>query len=93
MEKLLNKKEIAEVLGVSIKAIDKWVCEHRIPYVKLSQKCVRFIPSQVRYYLNKLRIMPLNNVQESLKKASLKKASLKNAAAPSRQMSRPKPRR
>ncbi|TDW96417.1 helix-turn-helix transcriptional regulator [Dinghuibacter silviterrae] len=84
MEKLLNKKEIAEVLGVSVKAIDKWVCERRIPFIKLSQKCVRFVPSQMRMYLNKFRIKPVKPIPV---------LSRQKAKPPVRPMSRPKPRR
>ena len=58
MERLLNKREVAEAFGVTVKAIDKWVCEKKIPYLKLSKKCVRFIPSEIRAYINKLRIKP-----------------------------------
>lgn len=56
MEKLMNKKEVAETFGVTVKAIDKWVCEKKIPYIKLSRKCVRFAPSEVQSFLNKLRV-------------------------------------
>ncbi len=58
MERLLNKQEVAETFGVTVKAIDKWVCEKKIPYLKLSKKCVRFIPSEIRSYINKLRVKP-----------------------------------
>ena len=58
MEKLLNKQEVAETFGVTVKAIDKWVCEKKIPYLKLSQKCVRFIPSEIRSYINHHRVKP-----------------------------------
>jgi predicted DNA-binding transcriptional regulator AlpA len=64
VEKLLNKKEIAEALGVSVKAIDKWVCEQKIPYIKISQKCVRFVPEQIRAFLNKHRITPAGLILE-----------------------------
>jgi excisionase family DNA binding protein len=56
METLMDKKKVAEVFGVTVKAIDKWISEKRIPYVKLSGKCVRFIPSDIKAHLEKHRI-------------------------------------
>jgi excisionase family DNA binding protein len=58
MDKLLNKKEVASLLGVSVKAIDKWVGEQRIPFLRLSRKCIRFRPSEIQSYLNKLKVKP-----------------------------------
>ena len=42
MQKLMNKKEMAEILGVTVKTVDKWVSKNLIPYIKISNKCVRF---------------------------------------------------
>lgn len=53
MEKLLNKKQVADVLGVKVPAINKWMHEKKIPYVKISPKTVRFIPSEIRKYIAK----------------------------------------
>jgi excisionase family DNA binding protein len=58
MDKLLAKKEIAEVLGVTVKTIDKWVSEKRIPFVRITGKCVRFIPEDVRAYFQGQTIQP-----------------------------------
>jgi len=58
MDRLLNKKEVAAMMGVTVKAIDKWVCENSIPYIKISRKCVRFAPSDLNAYLNKHKIQP-----------------------------------
>ena len=38
----MNKKQAAEVLGVTVKTIDKWVAAKYMPYIKISGKCVRF---------------------------------------------------
>ena len=48
MEKLLKKKAVADAFGVTIKAGDKWVCAKKIPYIKISGKCVRFRPALFR---------------------------------------------
>jgi predicted DNA-binding transcriptional regulator AlpA len=58
MEKLLNKKDVAEAFGVTVKAIDKWVSERRIPYIKISAKCVRFRPSAIKKYLDRRTVKP-----------------------------------
>ena len=58
MEKLMNKQQVAEAFGLTVKAIDKWVCEKRIPFVKLSKKCVRFVPSDIQAFVDQLRMGP-----------------------------------
>lgn len=51
MEKLLNKKEVAAIFGVTVKAIDKWMAQKKIPYYPLSRKCVRFRASDLEPYI------------------------------------------
>ena len=58
MEKLMDKKDMAEALGVTVKTIDKWVSEKRIPYIRITGKCVRFIWSEVHAYFVKKEIQP-----------------------------------
>ncbi len=58
MEKLMDKKEMAAALGVTVKTIDKWVSEKRLPFVRLTGKCVRFISSEVLAYFVKIEIQP-----------------------------------
>lgn len=58
MEKLMNKKEVALTLGVSVKAIDKWLGEGRLPYIRLSRKCIRFNPSEIQSFLKNLKVRP-----------------------------------
>ena len=58
MERLLDKRALAEVLGVSVKTIDKWVSERRIPFVRITGKCVRFLPGAVLTYLEKSTVYP-----------------------------------
>lgn len=50
----MDKKQMAEILGVSIKTIDKWVCQRLIPYVKLNS-AVRFNPKEVDAYISAKR--------------------------------------
>ena len=37
-KRLLDKKEIAEYLNLSIYTVDTWVCQNRIPYVKIGRR-------------------------------------------------------
>lgn len=65
MEKLMKKNDVAEAFGVTVKAVDKWVCQKKIPYIKISGKCVRFRPSVIRGFLEKRTVKP--EVRPSLK--------------------------
>lgn len=58
MEKLLDKKEVAEILGVRQKTLERWVQERRIPYVKLTPKCIRFYPADIRAFVEKKVVRP-----------------------------------
>lgn len=54
MEKLLNKKQVADILGYSVPGITKMVMENRIPYIKmadLKSAAVRFDPAEIRRWL------------------------------------------
>lgn len=58
MEKLLDKKQVAAILGVSVKAIDKWMADKKITYYTLSRKCVRFRVSDLEAYIRKHKANP-----------------------------------
>ncbi|MDA3851243.1 MAG: helix-turn-helix domain-containing protein [Spirochaetaceae bacterium] len=59
MEKLLSKKEVAEMLGLSIYTIDKWVSlKQKLPYIRLGRR-VLFQLSDVEEYLITQRVEPL----------------------------------
>jgi len=58
MEKLLKKKDVAEAFGVTVKAVDKWVGAKKIPYIRISGKCIRFRPATIQGYLEKRTIKP-----------------------------------
>jgi excisionase family DNA binding protein len=55
METLLTKKQVAKLFGVTVKAIDKWMKEKRIPYYSLSRKCVRFRESELDEHLRQFK--------------------------------------
>ena len=37
-KRLINKKELAEYLRLSIYTVDAWVSQHRIPYIKMGRR-------------------------------------------------------
>jgi predicted site-specific integrase-resolvase len=39
---LLTKRDIAQLCQVSIRTIDTWITERKIPVIHLSKRCVRF---------------------------------------------------
>ena len=41
-KRLLSKKEIAEILGVSPRTIEAWLAQRRIPQLRLSPRLTRF---------------------------------------------------
>ena len=56
-EELLTYTEVAELLKVSERTIERWVAESRIPYVRLPKRgswtSVRFLKSQLIKWLEK----------------------------------------
>jgi excisionase family DNA binding protein len=61
MDNLLTKKDVAIILEVSVKAIDKWVYAGKIPYVKISRKCVRFKQADVEQFLANRTVQVIPN--------------------------------
>jgi len=50
---ILDKKEVAALLGVSPRTIDKWVAQRKIPYLQITQRTIRFEEQAVRESLNR----------------------------------------
>jgi hypothetical protein len=48
---LMNKAQCAAFLGIKIRTLDKYVHEKRIPFIRLSQKLVRFHVGDVLFAL------------------------------------------
>ena len=42
-----NKQQLADRLGVSCRTINTWMTDHRIPFTKITERVVRFIPQEV----------------------------------------------
>jgi predicted DNA-binding transcriptional regulator AlpA len=56
MEKLMNKREVAAAFGVTVKAVDKWVSMKLVPFIKISRKCVRFSPYEIKKFLKERKV-------------------------------------
>lgn len=56
-EEVLNKKQLAALLHVSERTIERWITEARIPYIRLPQRgaCseIRFLRSNILVWLRK----------------------------------------
>jgi excisionase family DNA binding protein len=54
MENLLNKKQVAELLNISVKTLDLWVSKGTGPrYLKIG-RMVRFTPAEVENFIQQL---------------------------------------
>ena len=55
-KRLLSKKELASVLGVSTRTIENWLAEKRIPQLRLSARLTRFCLRKVEAALARYEI-------------------------------------
>jgi excisionase family DNA binding protein len=53
---LVTKKQIAKLLSVSVRTIDNWVREKRIPVHRFSARCIRVNPQKVLNALDKFEL-------------------------------------
>ena len=51
MEKLLNAKQVAEILGVTPGTVYQYIYRGEIPYIKLNGKSIRFIPEEIEKWI------------------------------------------
>jgi len=63
---LLNKRQVADYLGLKVYTIDAWVSQHRIPYIKLG-RLVRFDPDEINKWIEKQRVEPRISLSLSTK--------------------------
>ena len=54
LPKLLNYREVAEILGFSAQTIRKWVSAKEIPYIKIGTS-VRFSPEMLEEMIEKAK--------------------------------------
>lgn len=55
-KRLLSKRELAAALNVSERTIDNWVAQKRIPYLRLSNRLIRFNLAKVEAALARYEI-------------------------------------
>jgi len=51
-----NKQQLAERLGVSSRTVNIWMAERRIPFCKISERVIRFVPHEVDAALVKFTV-------------------------------------
>jgi len=54
-ERLLTKEEVAEWLGLARRGIDTLTAGGRLPVIRLSSRCVRYDPDDIRRQLWRCR--------------------------------------
>jgi len=54
MENLLDKKQVAELLNISVKTLDLWVAQQKGPKPLKLGRLVRFTQSEVSTFIQKL---------------------------------------
>jgi len=61
MEKLLNVQQVAEILGVTPGTVYQYIYRGEIPYIKLNDKSIRFLPEEIEKWIkSKARRESLN---------------------------------
>ena len=52
-ERLLTEKEVAKILNVSVRTVQKWrsVRSDKLPFVVLSRRCIRYRPSDLAAFV------------------------------------------
>ena len=65
-KRLLSKKQLAGVLGVSTRTIENWLAQKRIPQLRLSARLTRFNLSRVESALSHYEVKEVGGVHEIL---------------------------
>jgi len=55
-KKYESKSQLAERLGVTCRTINYWMSQGRIPYCRMSDRVIRFVPSDVDAALGKFTV-------------------------------------
>ena len=55
---LLNIKEVSELTGLSTGTIYHFVSQRRIPFVRISSRCIRFRREDIEKWLDELHEAP-----------------------------------
>jgi excisionase family DNA binding protein len=54
--KLVTKPVIAARYNCTVRTIDNWIAERRIPFLKIGRKMVRFDPDECDRFLQKFKV-------------------------------------
>jgi len=76
---LLTAAEVAELTGFAEGTIRHFVSQRRIPYVRISRRCVRFLRSDIEAWVQQLTVPSRNDDEQ--KGALACKACEKSKAA------------
>lgn len=71
---LIDVHELSQLICVSSGTLYHWVSANRIPYVRLSARCLRFSPTAIREWLAQL-----SEVTVTEKRAGRRNTSLEDA--------------
>lgn len=52
---MIDKKGVAEMLGVGVRTIDRWMKDRKIPYSDLNG-IIRFDPEKIRMWLSRKEV-------------------------------------
>ena len=63
MEKLFTKKQIAEMLQISVRTVDRHIEKHELPVLKVG-RLVRIPESSFQLMINKSNVDPINEKNE-----------------------------
>jgi predicted DNA-binding transcriptional regulator AlpA len=53
---LLNARELAGLLSVDVWTIRRWASMRKLPSIKLSARCVRYDPEQIRKWISTYQV-------------------------------------
>jgi excisionase family DNA binding protein len=56
IEQLPTRLDIARRYGVSLRTIDRWIAERRVPYIRLGTRSIRFRWEAVEKAINRLAV-------------------------------------
>jgi excisionase family DNA binding protein len=56
VEQLPTRGDIARHCKVSLRTVDRWLAERRIPYIRFGKRCVRFRWEAVKKAIDRLAI-------------------------------------
>jgi excisionase family DNA binding protein len=58
---LLTVREVAALTGFSEGTLRHWVSQRRIPFIQISDRCVRFLFDDIQAWLAAKRVAPIAN--------------------------------